>query len=102
MKEVIINNRAFVVKKAKGELHPNFATHHLYDCYAKPSVTKQSIYKDWHEWYLKEDNNFILKNFSVNSYNVQMFTLRCDVYNMKNEFIGQIYITKTRQEFWTI
>ena len=102
MKEVIINNRAFTLKKAKGELCPNYVVRDLFECYAKPSTTKQIIYEDWFEWYMSEDNNYILKHFSINSYNANMFTLRCDVYNMENEFIGQIYITKTRQEFWAI
>ena len=101
-KEVIINGRAFVLKKVKGELHPKFATRDLYECYEKPSIAKQSVYGYWFEWYMNEDNNYILKHFSVDSYNFQMFTLRCDVYNMEDEFIGQLYITKTRQEFWTI
>lgn len=102
MKEVIINNRAFTLKKAKGELCPNYVVRELFECYVKPSTIKQAIYNDWFEWYMSEDNNYILKHFSINSYNVNMFTLRCDVYNMENDFIGQIYITKTRQEFWTI
>jgi hypothetical protein len=101
-KEVIINGRAFALKKVKGELHPKFATRDLRECYAKPSAIKQSIYDDWLEWYLNEDNNFILKHFSVNSCNVRMFTLRCDVYDMTETFIGQLYISKTRQEFWAV
>ena len=100
-KEVIINDRAFTLKKAKVELRPNFITRNLYECYEKPSITKQSIYNDWLDWYMEEDNNFILKHFSVNSYNVNMFTLRCDVYGMDNKFLGCIYISKTRNEFWT-
>ena len=101
-KEVIINGRAFALKKAKGELCPNYVIRDLFECYVKPSAIKQSIYDDWFEWYMGEDNNYILKHFSINSYNVNMFTLRCDVYDMSETFIGQIYITKTRQEFWTI
>lgn len=100
-REVIINGRTFTFKKAKEELHPNFITHDLCECYKKPSITKQAIYDDWLEWYMKEDNNFILKHFSVNSYNVKMFTLRCDVYGMDNKFLGHIYISKTRNKFWT-
>lgn len=99
-REVIINGRVFVFKKAKGELCPNYAVRDLFECYAKPSAIKQSIYEDWFEWYMHEDNNYILKHFSINSYNANMFTLRCDVYNMENEFIGQVYISKTRQELW--
>lgn len=101
-REVIINGRTFTLKKAKVELCPQFAMRDLRECYKKPSIAKQSIYEDWLEWYMKEDNNFILKHFSVNSYNVNMFTLRCDVYSMCNEFLGHIYISKTRQEFWTM
>ena len=101
-KEVIINGRSFVLKKAKGELHPKFATRYLRECYKNPSIAKQSIYDNWFEWYLGGDNNYTLKHFSVNTYNTQMFTLSCDVYNMENEFIGCIYISKTKQEFWTV
>ena len=99
-KEVIINGRAFALKKVKGELHPKFATRDLFECYAKPSTIKQSIYDNWFEWYMGEDDNYILKHFSINSYNVNMFTLRCDVYDMGENFIGQIYISKTRHELW--
>ena len=102
MKEVIINNRTFMLKKAKGELRPKFATRDLYDCYKNPSIVKQSIYEDWFEWYMGEDNNYVLKHFGIDSYNFNMFTLRCDVYNTNDEFIGYIYITKTRQEFWRV
>ena len=103
MKQYIeLNNRKFEVKKSKIELRPNFVIRDLYECYKKPSIAKQSIYDDWLEWYKEENNNFILKHFSVNSYNVNMFTLICDVYSMNNEFLGRIYISKTRQEFWTI
>ena len=68
----------------------------------KPSIAKQSIYDGWLEWYKEENNNFILKHFGISSYNFNMFTLKCDVYDRSENFIGQIYITKTKQEFWTI
>lgn len=103
MKQYIeLNNKVFEVKKAKCELHPITQERGLGDCYAKPSFVKQEIYNDWLRWYMTDSDKYILKHFTINSYNVNMFTLACDVYNMKNEFIGQIYITKTRQEFWTI
>lgn len=36
-------------------------------------------------------------------YNCMMFTLLINVYDSSTDkFIGQLYITKTRQEFWTI
>lgn len=100
-REVIIHGRIFTLKKVKVELRPEFSTRDLWDCYEKPSIAKQSIYADWLKWYKKENNNIVLKHFSINSYNVHMFTLRCDVYNPDSEFLGCIYISKTRQEFWT-
>lgn len=102
MKQIKLNNETFKVRHFKGELHPITQVRSLTDCYARPSEAKKDIYQYWFHWYMGEDNNFILKHFSVNSYNAQMFTLRCDVYNMEDEFIGQLYISKTRQEFWTI
>lgn len=103
MKQYIeLNNVTFEIKRVKGELHPIAQVRSLGDCYAKPSSAKREIYNDWLRWYMTNSDKYILKHFTINSYNVNMFTLTCDVYNMKNEFIGQIYITKTRHEFWTI
>ena len=103
MKQYIeLNKESFELKKVKGELYPITQVRCLDDCYAKPSNAKRAIYNYWLGWYMKEDNNFILKHFSINSYNVNMFTLICDVYNTDNVFLGHIYISKTRQEFWTI
>lgn len=101
MKQYIeLNNLTFELKKAKGELHPIKQVRTLSDCYAKPSSLKCAIYNDWNKWYMTDSDKYILKHFTIKSYNINMFTLACDVYNIENEFIGQIYITKTRQEFW--
>lgn len=102
MKQIELNNVTFEVKKVKGELHPITQVRGLGDCYAKPSSAKQNIYNDWFKWYMADNNKYILRHFSIDSYNVNMFTLKCDVYDKSETFIGQIYITKTRQEFWTI
>lgn len=46
---------------------------------------------------------YILRHFTINSYNCMMFTLSIDVYDMATDkFIGKLYITKTRQEFWKV
>lgn len=101
MKQYVkLNNETFEIKKVKGELHPIAQVRILTDCYAKPSSVKHEIYNEWLKWYMTDSNKYVLKHFTINSYNDMMFTLMCDVYNMENEFIGQIYITKTRQEFW--
>lgn len=103
MKQFIkINNETFEVKKVKGELYPTTNLRSLCDCYANPSNAKQEIYNGWLSWYLKNDDNYILKHFTINSFNFIMFTIACDVYDKTDKFIGKVYITKTRQEFWTI
>ena len=103
-KYIELNNETFEVKKAKGELHPIKEVRTLTDCYAKPSDTKRAIYNEWLNWYLTVDSPvYEIVNMTVQSYNVNMFTIRMDVFDAKTyEFIGQLYITKTRQEFWTI
>ena len=99
-----LNNEVFEVKKVKGELCPITQVRTLEDCYARPSEVKKEIYKQWFEWYLTvESPKYQIVNMSIQSYNVNMFTIRMDVFDTKTyEFIGYIYITKTRQEFWTI
>lgn len=76
MKQYIkLNSETFEVKKLKYEPeHLDYKT--LEDCYTNPSKIKRAIYNDWLEW--------------------------LEVYNKLGELIGQLYITKTRQEFWTV
>ena len=97
-----LNNETFVVKKAKGELRPMKEVRTLADCCARPSEAKKCIYDYWLYWRLSvESSDYEIVNMSVQLYN--MFTIRMDVIDAKtNVFIGYIYITKTRQEFWTI
>ena len=107
MKQYIkLNNETFEVKKVKRELHPISEVHDLGDCYNNPSRTKYEIYHDWLKWYKVVNMNkpfYILRHFTINSYNTMMITLLIDVYDYPTDkFIGQLYITKTRQEFWTI
>lgn len=96
-----LNNETFEVKKAKGELHPMKEVRTLEDCYAKPSAIKKAIWNEWFNWYLSvESPEYQIVNMSIQSYNVNMFTIRMDVFDPKNRFIGYIYISKTRHEFW--
>ena len=99
-----LNSEIFEVKKVKGELHL-LEFRSLYDCYNKPSEIKRSIWSQWIDWSLQLDENVTDMWFgalTVVSYNCMMFTLGCNVYNNDCKLIGQLYITKTRQEFWTI
>lgn len=105
MKQYIkLNNETFKVKKVKGKLHP-LRLRTLLDCYNKPSNLKISIYNYWVNWLMKLNDILTDIHFNpmtVRSYNNKVFTLGCDVYNNENKLIGQLYITKTRQEFWTV
>lgn len=100
-----LNNEDFVIKEAKGKLYPNKQVRLLSECYAKPSIIKQAIYNSWVKWVNEvnfNDDKYILKHITIESYNCMIFTLSIDVYNLIGQLIGKIFITKTRQEFWTI
>ena len=106
MKQYIeLNNRTFEVKKIKGKVCP-FEYRTLDDCYVKPSSLKEDIYDDWNKWIVELANcgqsGYGYGLFTVLSYNTMMFTLGAEVYDKVGELIGYLYITKTRQEFWTI
>lgn len=100
-----LNNEYFVLKQAKGILHPNKQVRLLSDCYAKPSLVKQAIFDNWVEWVKQvniDNEKYILKHLTIESYNCMIFTLSIDVYNLTSQLVGKLYITKTRHEFWTI
>lgn len=107
MKQYIkLNNETFEVRKVKGELYPSIEVRGLGDCYNNPSEAKNKIYNSWLKWYITANTNelnYTFRHFTINSYNCMMFTLLINVYDSSTDkFIGQLYITKTRQEFWTI
>lgn len=53
----------------------------LYECYARPSDTKESIYDYWCKWFDK----FIISIYGVSSYNCNFFTMTGTfVYNNVN------------------
>ena len=92
------------LKKVKSKLQP-LRLRDLSDCYKKPSDIKMSIYDDWANWLMKLNDISTDMHFhpmTVVSYNCMMFTLGCNVYNNECQLIGQLHITKTRQEFWII
>lgn len=100
-----LNNEDFAIKQAKGILHPNKQVRLLTDCYAKPSLVKQAIFDSWVEWVKQvnlDNEKYILKHLTIESYNCMIFTLSIDVYNLTSQLVGKLYITKTRHEFWTI
>lgn len=102
MRYIELNNVTFKVRHFKGELRPIKEVRTLTDCYTRPSEVKKQIYSYWFNWYLTVDSpDYQIVNMSIQSYNANMFTIRMDVFDVKTHvFIGYIYITKTRQEFW--
>jgi hypothetical protein len=101
-KYIELNNETFKVRHFKGELQPIKEVRTLTDCYARPSEAKKEIYKHWFDWYLDADSSvYEIVNMTIQSYNPNTFTIRMDIFDNKtHNFIGCIYITKTRQEFW--
>lgn len=103
MKQYIkLNNETFEVKKVKHKLQP-LRLRSLLDCYNNPSNLKMTIYNKWVNWLIELNDISTDMHFnpmSVISYNSNVFTLACDVYNNEKKLIGQLHITKTRQEFW--
>jgi len=96
-----LNNETFKVRHFKGELHPITQVRTLTDCYARPSDIKKAIYNDWFNWYLTVDSpDYQIVNYTIQSYNTCMFTIRMDVFDKTDNFIGCLYISKTSQEFW--
>lgn len=103
--EIKLNNETFEVKRLKYE--PEYLDYKtLDDCYAKPSEAKKAIYNYWLEWRneldLDKSSEYVFGRVTILSYNVNMFTLGVEVYNKIGELIGHLYITKTKQEFWTV
>lgn len=100
-----MNSETFEVKKLKYEQkHLDYRT--LEDCYDHPSKIKRVIYNDWLEWLdeliLDNPTDYKFGQLTVLSYNCYTFILGVEVYNKLGELIGHLYITKTRQEFWTV
>lgn len=97
-----LNNKTFKVRYFNGKLYPITQVRTLTDCYARPSEDKKAIFQEWFNWYLSVDSaDYQIGKMTIQSYNTCMFTLRMDVFDIKtHEFIGCLYITKTRQEFW--
>ena len=97
-----LNNEIFKVRHFKGELYPIKEVRTLTDCYARPSEAKKEVYKQWLNWYQQSDSpDYQIVKMTIQSYNTIMFTLCMDVFDTKTySFVGKLYITKTRQEFW--
>ena len=87
MKEFIeIGGKTFELQKKHVEkgVGERMSRRTIWDCYNRPSATKENIYRNWENWAYQ--NNLAL--FGVRSYNCNVFTLEC-VYITAND--GNLY-----------
>lgn len=61
------------------------------------TTDRYNVLKDKGKGYSKR----VLKVYSMKQY-IKLNSETFEVYNKLGELIGQLYITKTRQEFWTV
>lgn len=70
----------------------------LDECYNKPSMRKQNIYREWIEWaYATED----IYTFDVDTFNSNIFTLS-GVIEYSNGLVEVVHITPTRHILYTV
>lgn len=67
----------------------------LFDCYEKPSITKQDIYYEWMQWARETDGVIYM---TISSYNIYQFTLTAE-YSTPN-FYGYLVITRAHNYFY--
>ena len=68
----------------------------LWECYSRPSVTKERIYVDWCEWSILND----VKSFGVCSYNTFGFSLTGVIQYGGHDYI--MYITPSYNRLYKI
>lgn len=95
MKTREINKVTFELKKAKDIPYAlsdmKYRGRTLADCYARPSIYKQSIYDAWRE-YVRQSNCFVW--LTVGSYNCFKFTLyMLYIETETQEILGYAHIT---------
>lgn len=89
-----------VIERENLQGFDNFKT--LFECYNKPSIIKQDIYKECIKKVNAIEDYFggnSIEDYGVLSYNFNMFTFGANI--VKNgELIAVYYETKTRREIW--
>ena len=46
----------------------------VWDCYEKPSCTKEAIYRDWDSWFYKGDGYMTVQSYNCNFFTVSGYT----------------------------
>lgn len=70
-KTIEINDRTFELRTEHSCYRNLYAGRSVWDCYDRPSRTKEDIYNDWLKWAVDAD----VDSFGVSSYNCHLFTL---------------------------
>lgn len=92
-----IGGETFTIVKGAG--NPVGRYKDIMDAYDNPSCYKINIWHYWHNWFI---NNFELWTdyIEISSKNSMIFTI-CGVITVKDISYG-FYITKTRNEVWSL
>ena len=80
-KTITINERTFELVNRQGVYRDLYPHRSIWDCYNRPSRTKEEIYEDWLKWAVDTD----VESFGVCSYNCNFFTLTGLFYNNDDE-----------------
>lgn len=70
---------------------------HIYDAYKRPSTTKIDTWNFWKDYFY---SNFKVKEFSVRSRNVSIFTIKCVFEYRNTDLLAIIY--PTHNDLFTI
>lgn len=107
MKETrTINNVVFEVKHVGDEIWKTATqvikrVRPLDECYSKPSMRKQHIYREWVEWAYATEDIYTFDVDTYNTYNTNIFTLS-GVIEYINGSVEVVHITPTRHILYTV
>lgn len=96
---ITLNGHTFTVHRSKYvnmDILHRYSGRTLDDCYARPSYSKQYIYKMWEEWAHLNDVEY----FGVSGYNGFQFTLQGLVHQNNHTYI--LHITKSGNKAYIV
>lgn len=98
MKTITINNERFELGKSMTMLDmPEISRQDIDDVYARPSMTKISIYNEWSNWFINNDGYC-----GVYSFNSNFFTINGIVVDKETGKKYYCYITHAHNRAYEI
>lgn len=98
MNIITINNERFELGKSMTAMDvPNINRRDIDDCYARPSMTKLSIFNEWSNWFINNDGYC-----GVMSYNSNFFTINGIVTDKESGKRYYCYITHAHNRAYEI